>query len=44
VKFRDYMVVQAGLLIFISFFIILNLIVDILVMFADPKLRRQGGR
>jgi peptide/nickel transport system permease protein len=44
VRFRDYMVVQAGLLIFISFFILLNLLVDILVMFTDPKLRRQGGR
>ena len=44
VKFRDYMVVQAGLLIFISFFILLNLVVDILVMLSDPKLRRQGGR
>jgi peptide/nickel transport system permease protein len=44
VRFRDYMVVQAGLLIFISFFVLLNLVVDILVMFADPKLRRQGGR
>lgn len=44
VQFRDFMVVQAGLLIFISFFILLNLAVDIAVMFLDPKLRRQGGR
>ncbi|MES2433145.1 MAG: ABC transporter permease [Pseudomonadota bacterium] len=43
VQFRDFMVVQAGLLIFISFFILLNLAVDIAVMFLDPKLRRQGG-
>ena len=43
VQFRDFMVVQAGLLIFISFFILLNLAVDITVMFLDPKLRRQGG-
>lgn len=43
VRFRDFMVVQAGLLIFISFFILLNLAVDIAVMFLDPKLRRQAG-
>ena len=43
-QFRDFMVVQAGLLIFISFFILLNLAVDIAVMLLDPKLRRQGGR
>ena len=41
VRFRDFMVVQAGLLIFISFFIILNIAVDIGVMLLDPKLRRQ---
>lgn len=44
VRFRDFMVVQAGLLIFISFFIVLNLFIDIIVMMSDPKLRRQGGR
>ena len=44
VRFRDFMVVQAGLLIFISFFIVLNLVVDIAVMFLDPKLRRQAGQ
>jgi peptide/nickel transport system permease protein len=43
VQFRDFMVVQAGLLIFISFFILLNLAVDIGVVLLDPKLRRQGG-
>tara|TARA_R110002020_G_scaffold475558_1_gene710890 strand:- start:4366 stop:5307 length:942 start_codon:yes stop_codon:yes gene_type:complete len=43
VRFRDFMVVQAGLLIFISFFILLNLAVDIAVVFLDPKLRRQGA-
>lgn len=44
VRFRDYMVVQAGLLIFVCFFILLNLTVDIAVTFLDPKLRRQGSR
>jgi peptide/nickel transport system permease protein len=43
VLFRDFMVVQACLLVFISFFIILNLLVDIGMMFTDPKLRRQGS-
>jgi peptide/nickel transport system permease protein len=43
VLFRDFMVVQACLLIFLTFFIILNLLVDIAIMFLDPKLRRQGA-
>lgn len=43
VRFRDFMVVQACLLIFISFFILLNLLVDIGMIFTDPKLRRQGS-
>ena len=44
VKFRDFMVVQAGLLIFVCTFIILNLTVDILMIMSDPKLRRQGSQ
>lgn len=43
VRFRDFMVVQACLLIFLSFFIIVNLIVDIAVLSTDPRIRRQGG-
>lgn len=43
VLFRDFMVVQACLLVFLTFFIILNLAVDIAIMFLDPKLRRQGA-
>ncbi|BBD41213.1 ABC transporter permease (plasmid) [Aminobacter sp. Y103A] len=43
VLFRDFMVVQACLLVFISFFVVLNLLVDIGMMFTDPKLRRQGS-
>lgn len=42
VLFRDFMVVQACLLVFLTFFILLNLLVDIGMMFSDPKLRRQG--
>lgn len=43
IRFRDFMVVQACLLIFIAFFILLNLMVDIGMIFTDPKLRRQGS-
>lgn len=43
VRFRDFMIVQACLLIFITLFIILNLVVDIVVGLVDPKLRRQGA-
>ncbi|MFK8250147.1 ABC transporter permease [Ancylobacter terrae] len=43
VLFRDFMVVQACLLVFLTSFILLNLLVDIGMMFTDPKLRRQGA-
>ncbi|MBB3773990.1 peptide/nickel transport system permease protein [Angulomicrobium tetraedrale] len=43
VLFRDFMVVQACLLVFLTSFILLNLMVDIGMMFTDPKLRRQGA-
>jgi len=42
VRFRDFMIVQACLLIFAAFFIVANLVIDVAVMFVDPKLRRQG--
>ncbi|MER9375857.1 ABC transporter permease [Mesorhizobium sp. M0189] len=41
VKFRDFMVVQACLLIFLAFFIVVNLIVDLAVLMTDPRIRRQ---
>jgi peptide/nickel transport system permease protein len=41
VRFRDFMVVQACLLVFITFFIVLNVLVDIAMMLTDPRLRRQ---
>lgn len=41
VRFRDFMVVQACLLLFLSFFIIVNLVVDLAVMMTDPRIRRQ---
>ncbi|MDX8512117.1 ABC transporter permease [Mesorhizobium captivum] len=41
VKFRDFMVVQACLLIFLTFFIVVNLVVDLAVLTTDPRIRRQ---
>lgn len=41
VRFRDFMVVQACLLIFLTFFIVVNLIVDLAVLMTDPRIRRQ---
>ncbi len=41
VQFRDFTLVQACLLLFIVFFITTNLIVDVGMLFSDPKLRRQ---
>ena len=41
VRFRDFMVVQACLLVFITFFVILNVVVDFGITLTDPRLRRQ---
>lgn len=41
VRFRDFMVVQACLLLFLTFFIVVNVIVDLAVMLTDPRIRRQ---
>lgn len=41
VRFRDFMVVQACLLIFLTFFIVVNLIVDLAVLMTDPRIWRQ---
>jgi peptide/nickel transport system permease protein len=43
VRFRDFMVVQACLLIFLTFFIVVNFTVDLVVLAADPRIRRQGS-
>ena len=43
VRFRDFMVVQACLLLFVTFFIVLNFLVDVAMIFTDPKLRRQAA-
>jgi peptide/nickel transport system permease protein len=40
IRFRDFVGMQAVLLLFVVFFVTVNLIVDILALFADPRLRR----
>lgn len=39
-KFRDFQVLQSALLMFSIFFIVVNLIVDLIVLAVDPKQRR----
>lgn len=41
IRFRDFIGMQAVLLLFISFSVIVNLAVDILCMLIDPRLRRS---
>ena len=40
IRFRDFIGMQAVLLLFVVFFVSVNLIVDIGAMLADPRLRR----
>jgi peptide/nickel transport system permease protein len=41
---RDYVVVQAGLLILVFIFILVNLLTDISYGFLDPRIRLSGAR
>lgn len=41
IRFRDFIGMQAVLLLFIAFSVSVNLIVDIVCMFIDPQLRRR---
>ena len=41
---RDYVVVQAGLLILVLIFIVVNLLTDISYGFLDPRIRLSGAR
>lgn len=43
IRFRDFVSMQAVLLLFIVFFVFVNLFVDILCMFIDPRIRRQNN-
>ena len=40
IRFRDFIGMQAVLMLFVVFFVSVNLIVDIAAMLADPRLRR----
>lgn len=43
IRFRDFIGMQAVLLLFVVFFVSANLIVDVVGMLADPRLRRARG-
>ena len=40
IRFRDFIGMQAVLMLFVVFFVSVNLIVDMIAVFADPRLRR----
>lgn len=40
IRFRDFIGMQAVLMLFVVFFVSINLIVDMIAVFADPRLRR----
>ena len=40
IRFRDFIGMQAVLMLFVVFFVSINLIVDMITVFADPRLRR----
>lgn len=41
IRFRDFVGMQAVLMLFVVFFVSINLIVDLLAMLADPRIRRS---
>lgn len=41
---RDYAIIQAGLLLLVMVFVVVNLLTDILYGFLDPRIRLAGGR
>ena len=40
IRFRDFIGMQAVLMLFVVFFVSVNLIADVIAVFADPRLRR----
>ena len=40
IRFRDFIGMQAVLLLFVVFFVTINLIADVVAVLADPRLRR----
>ena len=43
IRFRDFVGMQAVLLLFVVFFVTVNLIVDLICLFIDPRIRRGAG-
>ncbi|WP_461535084.1 ABC transporter permease [Spongorhabdus nitratireducens] len=43
IRFRDFISMQATLLSFIVFFVFVNLLVDIICLLIDPRIRRQSN-
>jgi peptide/nickel transport system permease protein len=41
IRFRDFISMQSILLLFIVFFVFVNLFVDFITMLIDPRIRRQ---
>ncbi|MBN9348059.1 MAG: ABC transporter permease [Devosia sp.] len=43
IRFRDFISMQAILLLFVVFFVVTNLVVDIVCMLIDPRIRKAAG-
>lgn len=43
IRFRDFVGMQAVLLLFVVFFVFVNFLVDVICMFVDPRMRRARG-
>ena len=43
IRFRDFIGMQASLLLLVVFFVSVNFIVDVICLFVDPRLRRARG-
>ena len=43
IRFRDFIGMQATLLLFVVFFVLVNFLVDVICLLVDPRLRRRSG-
>jgi peptide/nickel transport system permease protein len=43
IRFRDFIGMQASLLLLVVFFVAVNFLVDVICLFVDPRLRRARG-
>ena len=41
IRFRDFVGMQAVLMLFVVFFVAVNFLIDIVAMLVDPRLRRR---